>query len=200
MSLASYSDLKASIAEFANRSDITDLLLNDFISLAEAEFNNRLRCVEQETVADITVTSRRVALPVDCLEVRAVEHSASPVKALPFLTPEMLARKLKESGPPQFYSIIGQQIQVLPIQANATLTLTYWAKIPALNNAAPTNWLLTNHPHMYLWECMRQCSIWSKDDNAIIRYAELLSGAFDKLGRSDQGRRFGGTSLAMMSA
>jgi hypothetical protein len=43
MALATYSDLKTSIANWLNRSDLTTEIAEDFIVLAEADFNSKLR-------------------------------------------------------------------------------------------------------------------------------------------------------------
>ena len=40
MALANYSDLKTSIANWLNRSDLTSEIANDFIVLTEADFNS----------------------------------------------------------------------------------------------------------------------------------------------------------------
>ena len=42
MALATYSDLKASIADFLNRDDLT-AVIPDFIKLAEAQFKREIR-------------------------------------------------------------------------------------------------------------------------------------------------------------
>jgi hypothetical protein len=49
MALASYSDLKTSIANWLNRSDLTTEIANDFIVLAEADLNSKLRVRKMNT-------------------------------------------------------------------------------------------------------------------------------------------------------
>ncbi len=43
MALSTYTELKASIANFLNRSDLTTEIEDDFIKLTEADFNAKLR-------------------------------------------------------------------------------------------------------------------------------------------------------------
>ena len=45
MALANYTDLQAVVADFLNRSDLTDII-KDWIRMAEAEFNRLLRVRE----------------------------------------------------------------------------------------------------------------------------------------------------------
>ena len=69
-----YSELKAAIAEWAHRSNVPAATIDLFIDLAEAEFNLRLRCVEQETVAALACTTKYTELPTGFLEMRLVEY------------------------------------------------------------------------------------------------------------------------------
>ena len=43
MALTTYTELKASLANWLNRSDLTTEIADDFIKLAEADFNSKLR-------------------------------------------------------------------------------------------------------------------------------------------------------------
>ena len=43
MALATYSDLKTSLANWLNRTDLTSEISGDFIVLAEKDFNSKLR-------------------------------------------------------------------------------------------------------------------------------------------------------------
>ena len=200
MAFTSFAELQASVSEFANRADLSPALLADFIALAEAEFNNRLRLVDQENVGDFEITGRVTPLFADLAEIRSIEYKGSPVLPMAYAAPEVMSRMIRTGGAPQFYSMRGVWLEVLPIQTAATVTMTYWRKIPALSTFAPTNWLLLAHPNLYLYETLRQVAIWAKDDASIVRYGDILASYFRKLERSDMNRRFGGTSLAMRSA
>lgn len=189
-----YTELKTAIADWAHRSDITDSTLDLFIDLAEAEFNNRLRTAEQETVADLVCTSRYTALPADLAEIRVVEHNGTRLRNLEYATPDYMARwrQYEPSGDPRAYSIRGTDLELIPTPDAVTVTLTYWATIPALSDANPTNWLLAAHPNMYLFECLRQVSLYIKDDNGVARYANQMQGFFTALKRADDAKRHPG--------
>jgi hypothetical protein len=200
MALTSYTELQASVSEFANRADLSPALLADFIVLAESEFNNRLRMVDQENYADFTITGRITPLFADLAQIRSIEYKGSPVKPMSYASPEVMSRLVTTGGAPLFYSQRGVWIEVLPIQTNTVVTMTYWRKIPALTTFEPTNWLLQAHPNLYLYETLRQVAIWAKDDASIVRYGDLLASYMRKLEVADTNRRFGGTSLAMRTA
>jgi len=213
MALATYTDLKAAIADWAHRSNVSTSTIDTFIDLAESEFNNRLRCVEQETVAALACTTKYTDLPSDFLEMRVVEYDGSILKNVAYATPEYMAwlRATYTSGDPVAYSIRGTSLELVPEVGSDDPTvdgfgsdvspfetgeveviLTYYAKITALSDSNTTNWLLTSHPNMYLYECLRQMSIYTKDDASVARYATLMQGYYSGLQASDNGKRFGG--------
>ena len=205
--------MKAEIENWAHRSNITTDTVDTFIDLAEAEFNVRLRTVDQETVDELVCNTRFTSLPSDFLEMRLVEFQDSTLSNVSYATPEYLTklRAKHTAGNPVAYSIRGTTIELVPSPGaddpdldgfgedvspfeagEVTLIITYWAKVAALSDSNTTNWLLTNHPNMYLYECLRQLSIYIKDDAGMTRYATLLQGYYDAMQRQDRRKRWGG--------
>lgn len=198
-----YTELKAAIAEWAHRANIPAATVDTFIDFAEAEFNNRLRMSEQETVDTLTCSSRYTALPSDFLEMRAVEYEGESLHCIQYASPEYMSfwRSYAETtGQPLAYSIRGTDLEVLPTQTGTDMTLHYWAKIDALSDANTTNWLLTAHPNMYLYECLRQLSIYTKDDAGTQRYASQMQGYYDAMQKGDRAKRFSGSALKVRVA
>ena len=70
MALTSYSTLKTSIANWLNRTDLTDEIADDFIKLTEADFNSKLRIRKMITQSSITIDSETESLPSGFLQVR----------------------------------------------------------------------------------------------------------------------------------
>lgn len=214
MALATYTDLKTTLEDWAHRSNLSSTTVDTFIDLAEAEFNVRLRCLDQETVAALDCSTRFTSLPSDFLEMRLVEYEDSTLQNVTSATPEYLTmlRARYTSGSPVAYAIRGTTLELVPSPGDndpdvdgfgtdvspfesgeVSLIITYLAKIPALSDDNTANWLLTSHPNMYLYECLRQLSIYIKDDAGAKRYAGLLQGYYDALTSLDQRKRFGST-------
>ena len=63
MALSTYSELKASIANFLNRSDLTTEIQDVFIKLTEADFNAKLRIRQMEQNDDVTINAETVTVP-----------------------------------------------------------------------------------------------------------------------------------------
>jgi len=155
MSLANYTDLQASVADWLHRVDLTSLV-PDFIALAESKLNDVLRLRMMETTtALVTVASQDYApLPAGYLEPIAcyIDWGAGKVPltkrdadALPFSTTD---------AAPDYWAIDGANVRfAAPISSTSAYTISlrhYGALAIATPNTAAT-WLLTNHPDVYLY-------------------------------------------------
>ena len=67
MALSNYSELQSSIADWLNRSDLTNQI-KDFIALAEAEINSKLRIRKMISSTTITVDSETESIPSGLLQ------------------------------------------------------------------------------------------------------------------------------------
>ena len=63
MALSTYTELKSSIANWLNRSDLTTEIQDDFIELTEADFNAKLRIRQMEQNDDVTINAEIVTVP-----------------------------------------------------------------------------------------------------------------------------------------
>ena len=63
MAVSTYTELKASIANWLNRSDLSDEIADDFIKLTEADFNAKLRIRQMEQIDTITIDSETESVP-----------------------------------------------------------------------------------------------------------------------------------------
>jgi hypothetical protein len=66
MTIATYSDLQAAIANWIARADLA-ASIPDFIALFESAANRRLRLRQQESTATLTPSAGVAALPADYL-------------------------------------------------------------------------------------------------------------------------------------
>lgn len=180
MPLDSYSALKASIASWLNREDLTSQI-PDFIALAEARFNRELR-VNAMMQRDFTVASSDyVALPNDWLQHVSITIT-SPTDnqaALTYITAEEYYDRRNNglTGLPLYYTIIDDNILLLPAPpTNVTLEIVYYGAIPALSNTTTSNWLLARSPDLYLYGSLIQAEAYLQNDERIA----LWAGAVDK--------------------
>tara|TARA_Y100000994_G_C15596671_1_gene402865 strand:- start:62 stop:685 length:624 start_codon:yes stop_codon:yes gene_type:complete len=201
MALVNYSDLKTSIADWLNRSDLT-ATIPDFITLAESGFNKEIRNRKMIKRATATIDSQYSAVPSDWLQTVDFVIETNPVVTLEFITNEKLD-KLREtytsSGTPKFYTIVGQELEVLPVPDSATLTgeITYYSKIPNLTDVNPTNWLMNSSPDIYLYGSLLQSAPYLVDDSRIPVWASMYQKLVKDLEIADQKARVGDSTLKM---
>jgi hypothetical protein len=180
MAITTYAELKTAFGSdgwFYGR-DLTTQI-DEIIDLTEAYLNTKLRCRQMETSANLTPTSNVCTLPTDYLEAKRVVELASIRRRLDYIT-EDAADVLypdRASGLASHYIIVGSSLTALPLSANV-IELTYYQKVPALTDAAPTNWLLTAHPNLYLAACKMYAAEFTGNENGEIEKQAAFVGQF----------------------
>jgi hypothetical protein len=169
MAIATYSDLQTSVANWLKRSDLTSII-PDFITLAEARIARDLRLRRQVTNTALSTVAgtQTVTLPSDFLEMENITlTNTTPPAALSVVTPEIMDRKFPNgyvTGQPVVYTIVGDAIQLGPTpDAVYTVSLDYYQRFAALSTT-PTNWLLTNHPGVYLFGALAEGAPYLMED------------------------------------
>lgn len=197
MAIATYSDLKATVADFLNRADLTSAIPN-FVTLAEAQIIGRLMkdgpVREMMGRSDATINSEFIGLPSDFLGAKAI-YLAPNYKPVDFVSPEEIVQRKTlyphESGDPQCFTVVGGEFQFWPWASGGTFSgeLTYWKSIPALSDATTTNWLLTKRPDVYLYTTLIQSAPYLKDDARLSAWGTLASTGMDDLIQGDKQSR-----------
>ena len=201
MAIATYTELKTSIASWLNRDDLTSVI-PDFISLAEAGINRDLRHYKMIERADATLDSRYVQMPTDWMETVRFSITSGDTYRLELVSrDDMLEYRQKTadaSGRPRFYANIGDTIEVFPTpDADYTMQLQYYAKTPALSDSNASNWLLLDAPDVYLYGTLIQSAPYLQDDARTQTWAALYAAALQSLQKASDDTRFAGSGLRM---
>lgn len=191
MAITNYTELKSAVADWLNRSDLSAAIAN-FIALSETQTERNLRVRQMLTRADATIDTKYSAVPSDFLQARTFKlTSTSPVQPLEFATDDQMDDfDASNTAPsrPLYFSMVGNQFRVNPVpDSSYTAELSYFAKIPRLSDAAPTNWLLTMAPDIYLYGALIQSAPYLKDDERINVWTTLYAAGLDALRVADQG-------------
>ena len=200
MALTTYAELKTSIGDWLNRSDLTTVI-PDFISLAEAQIERTLRARQMIVRANASFDAQYGAVPADFLETKSLKlTSTNPQTPLSFLSIDALdneATKYTGSGKPKFFGVVGGQFRLVPLpDSNYTTELTYYAKLAKLSNSNTTNWLLTSNPDIYLYGSLLQAAPYLQDDARIQTWATLYERALnDSQTADDRSASSGGALL-----
>jgi hypothetical protein len=201
MALNSYSALKASIADWLNRDDLT-ATIPDFISLAEAQLERRLPVQKRTQRSTATIDTQFSALPSDFVSAKSlVLTSTAPVQPLTFLTEDELDAKksvYRTTGKPLFFALIGNQIEVLPApDTGYTAELTYVATLAKLSDANTSNWLLERHPDVYLYGALLQAAPYLRDDERVALWTPLYGQAIEDMILQNERAAFSQGRMAM---
>ena len=189
MALTTYAELKTSIGDWLNRSDLTSVI-PDFISLAEAQIERTLRARQMIVRANASFDAQYGAVPADFLEAKSLKlTSTNPQTPLSFLSIDALDAEMTKytgSGKPKFFGIVGGQLRIVPTpDATYTTELTYYAKLAKLSNDNTTNWLLASSPDIYLYGALLQAAPYLQDDARIQTWATLYERALNDLQTAD---------------
>lgn len=199
MSLANYTDLVASIASWVNRTDLTSVI-PDFVTLAEARISRDLRLRSQVTAATISTVAgtQGASLPTGWLEFENVTVVSSPDVQLSYVNIQHLDTKFPNNsytGTPVVYSIEGQQILFGPVPDSAySVSVLYYKRLDPLSTT-PTNWLLTNHPGVYLWAALAESAPFLKDDERALVWEMKYKSVMESLQKSDDDGQFSGSVM-----
>ena len=203
MALTTYTELKASLADWLNRSDLTSVI-PDFISLAEAQMERQLRTRQMivRATALFAAAAEYGTVPDDFLEVKSIKLDTNPVTSLTFQTIDSLDQLSNttylSSGKPLYFTVVGNQFRLLPIPDGAyTADLVYYAKLTKLSASVATNWLLTQAPDVYLYGSLLQAAPYLQDDARISVWSSLYLAGLDQLQvADDRGSTSGGALMA----
>jgi len=200
MALSTYAELKTSIGDWLNRSDLTSVI-PDFISLAEAQIERTLRTRQMLTRTTLTIDSEFESIPSDFLEVKALKlTSTNPDTPLSFMTMDALdqeSTKFTASGKPKFFGVVGTQFRFVPTpDSSYTAEIVYFANLNKLSGSVSTNFVLTSSPDIYLYGSLLQAAPYLQDDARIQTWATLYERALNDLQLADdRGSTSGGTLL-----
>jgi hypothetical protein len=200
MALTTYAELKTSVGDWLNRSDLTTAI-PDFISLAEAQIERVLRTRQMIKRSTASIADEYNAFPTDFLEAKSFKLDTNPVTAMTFQTVDAMDRLTNTTytanGKPLYFTVVGTQIRVLPIpDTTYTGELVYYAQLSKLSTSNTTNWLLTQAPDIYLYGALLQAAPYLQDDARINVWSQLYQSGIEQLTvADDRGASSGGVLL-----
>lgn len=184
MSLADYAGLKASIASTLNKTNLTTSI-PDFIALAEATMRREITSVGHvDNFADVEITEDGWVLPCTADEVASVTYDDRP---LAWLSPDRINEVCRTN--PGYYTIDGKTLRV---SASGTVTIRLKKTFCPLSSTVACNWLLREHPDVYLYGALMQAAPFLRDDERIPVWSRFFSSAIDSINQREIRRQTGG--------
>ena len=178
MAITTWTELKASVADFANRTDLT-AVIPDLIMLAENRLYDLLLLKNMESDESLTLTLNQnyVALPTNYISPisfwlvvdseRLLLQPALP-QELPYYT---------ESSQPRYWAIDGANIRFdCPAQSAYTAYLRCMKK-SNLGASVASNYLLDRRPDIYLSASMAELARYTNDAELFASWEARLQDA-----------------------
>jgi hypothetical protein len=189
MAVTTYDGLKDSIASWLARVADTQITGNaaDFITLAEAHLNRNLRVRQMESVQTFTTSSGIANVSDDYLAWKRLTYLATPRNSIAYRHPSVFEAMHPEvvEGVPVSFTIEGNSIKIRPYNDDTDFEFLYYEKIAALDDDNTTNWVLTEHPDLYLAAALAEANafllnpehatLWAQKRDSILGQIELLS-------------------------
>ena len=205
MAVSTYTELKASIANWLNRSDLSDEIADDFIKLTEADFNAKLRIRQMEQIDTVTINSETVSVPTGFISVRSFYILSSSTKyPLEYITPHNLfeIRGGSRSGRPRSYTIEAdnetEQFRFGPSpDVSYTGYLSYYKNIEALSSSNASNPILDKHPGIYLYGSLYHAAnfLGGMDPDQKQNWLSMYVAAMERCENNDKQDSYGGAPV-----
>lgn len=205
MAISTYTELKASIANWLNRSDLTSEIADDFIKLVEADLNAKLRIRQMEQIETITIDSETETVPTDFIAVRSLYILSNGTKYhLNYISPASLIsiKGGSTSGLPRTYTIESdngtEQFRFAPApDSSYTGYIQYYKAFTPLSAANASNYILASHPAVYLYGTLFHAAnfIGGIDQGQSQSWLGMYQTALERLEDNDQNDSFGGSPV-----
>ena len=201
MALSTYTELKSSIANFLNRSDLTTEIQDDFIKLTEADFNAKLRIRQMEQNDDVTINAELVTVPTGFIGARSFHILSGDTKYhLEYISPGNLfkIKGASTTGLPRVYSIESdngtESFRFAPSpDTSYTGKLQYYKAFDPLSTSVATNYILSSHPAIYLYGSLYHASnfLGGIEPNQQAQWLAMFQTALERCENNDRTDSYG---------
>ena len=202
MALSNYTGLKASIADFLNRDDLTSVI-PDFVALAEAQINRDIRHwkMEARSSGQQDPADEYMQIPADWVETIRLHLTGTGTSVVNLVSRDAMADKRaaqeNAAGTPRMYTHANGQFQLFPTPDVTTdFELLYYQKIPSLITNTD-NWLLLEAPDVYLYGALLHSAPYLAEDARVAVWAQLYSAAILRLNQVSEDAMFSGSGLTL---
>lgn len=198
--ITDYDSLLAAVTDWLNRSDLTEAA-KTFVQLAEQRFRRDERCRKLQDRGAFSISADAAALPSDFLALQSWYHDGGtyfgPIEIVGADELGTLKGRHGATGVPRHAAIVDGTALFAPApDATYSTRMIYWRKIEALSASNPTNWLLEEHPDLYLYGALVHSGSYLKDapPQEIDPRMEMES-ILNEISRATWQQQFGGGTM-----
>jgi hypothetical protein len=200
--MTDFSDFTTAIAEWANRTDWSPILVASFVRSAEEKLNQELRIDRMLMSVDATIASRCAPLPDDWLEMDFVRIANSQFSTgfQPIVyKPRHEFFSIDDDCASGIYTIEGRQIFIggPPDNVNGQVVrLDYYQEVPVFSDTNPS-WVYTKYPSLYRYAALMHAglhAIGEEQTSSLLK--QLCEDMIQKLNAAHFKSRASGSRLA----
>lgn len=196
--ITSYSDLKASIASYLHRSDLTSMI-PEFIADGETRIYNDLRVRAMEAAYSEAIASGTVALPSGFLEWKFLYVNGDSALKLERKDAEWIYTNYptrSASGKPKYFAREGETLIFGPYPDSAyTIKGRYYKRLAALSDSNTTNWFITDAPDLLRSAALIEAAPYLMNDKRIAVWESKYQSTLSRLHSTERNEAFSGSQL-----
>ncbi len=177
MSLSTYAELQSSVADWLNRTDLTNQI-KDFIKITESRLSRELKCPLNEKIGNLSLDANGEAtIPSDYIEAKDIFYKDLPLQRI---TLGELYNYKDKTGTPTVFARKGGKFVLFPTKTSVEagdLQINYYYEVPELSDSNTTNVVFSYSPELYLYGALREAATFLGQDPSIwdARYAESFA-------------------------
>jgi hypothetical protein len=149
VAINTFTTIKTSVADWLDRSDMSDAIDNMF-TLVETRLYSELRIRDMESAFSDTIASGVVSLPTDFIEWKDLYINTDPVRALEFKSSDWIQRNYPQrtsTAAPVYAAMSNGTIIFGPFpDSGYTVNGVYYSRPTALSTSNESNFLTTTYP------------------------------------------------------
>jgi hypothetical protein len=200
MAIANYSDLKAAIASWLDRTDLT-AKIPDFIQLAESKIFRKLRCPGNEQWARYPAApsiTQTFQIPNDYIEAKVLMYGTLPLTRISDQKYLALLAQSDAAGTPKYFTRMKDQLYLYPAadyEADVNL-IFYESQGPMVLDTDYTRTLLFA-PDLYLYGALTAAQAYLIGDERLGVWAGQYNEAMAELNEAAEGNEIDGSTMAI---
>lgn len=176
-----YSELKAGIATYMHRTDLT-AVIPTFIQLAEGYLFRELSPPETEIVVTGVTVGGYAILPADYGTLQKLTVTSNgKTRKVEYLDLPIVGAEADSS--PGYYSFEAGKLRIFGASDGQPYTLHYLPQMEALSDTNTSNWLLEKAPDLYLYASCLECAKYIRDEAQEAKLTGLVTSMTDSVRR-----------------
>ncbi len=195
--VTTYQELQSHLTDTLVRTDI-DTPVKTLIQMADAKFKRNKDFRKIQDLGTLSISADGTTLPYDYGSVESWYHDGGtffgPLEIVSADMIGQLKRRVGQTGPPAYAAIIdGKAIYAPAPDATYPTRFIYWRRVDPLSDSNTTNWLLDDHPDIYIYGALVHSAPYLKDDTRLPMWQSLLKEAVEELTNMTEEEQFSGT-------